>query len=219
MKRTDQTDHSEKIKIKICGLTKITDALGCADLGADALGFVFYPKSPRHLTDDKAREIIRHIPAKIKTIGVFVNETFSTIMRKVEYCGLSGVQLHGREPQDLVARLLQENLCVIKALFVDKSPFLADVEEYAASAYLAEFGKGPLPGGNALPWDYGEAKAFSAAHPLILAGGLKPENVRAAIRACLPVAVDVSSGVEKSPGIKDLERVKLFFSEDSREMA
>ncbi len=212
------TDKFHTIKIKICGLTRIEDAVGCAELGADALGFVFYPKSPRHLADEKAKEIIRHIPSETKTIGVFVNETFSVIMRKVEYCGLTGVQLHGQENQDLVGRLMKENLLVIKALFVGKSPTLADVEKYAASAYLVEFGKGPLPGGNALQWDYSEAKTFSAKHPLILAGGLGPENVLEAIRSCNPSAVDVSSGVEQSPGIKDLEKVKQFVSEVLRAM-
>jgi phosphoribosylanthranilate isomerase len=205
----------QKIKIKICGLTRIEDAVACAALGADALGFVFYPKSPRNLTDDQARAVIRQVPQEIRKFGVFVDEPFAAVMRRVEYCGLTGVQLHGTEPPELIDRLMEQDLLVLKTLFIGKSPFLTDAEKYAASAYLVELGKGALPGGNARSWDYGEAKTFSERHPMVLAGGLSPDNVLAAVRSCGPCAVDVSSGVEQSPGIKDLEKVKRFISEIS----
>jgi phosphoribosylanthranilate isomerase len=208
----NETGKRQKIKIKICGMTRIEHALGCAALGADALGFVFYPKSPRHLTDDQARAVIRQVPQGIQKFGVFVDEPFADIMRRVEYCGLTGVQLHGTEPPELIDRLMEQNLLVLKTLFIGKSPFLTDAEKYAASAYLVELGKGALPGGNARSWDYGEAKAFAANFPTVLAGGLNPDNVLEAVRSCAPFAVDVSSGVEQSPGIKDLEKVKRFIS-------
>ena len=92
-------------QVKICGLTLVEHALKCADLGADAIGFVFYPKSPRHLTDDRAGEICSAVRDRVKTVGVFVNETFSSIMNRVECCQLSAVQLHGQESPELVRRL------------------------------------------------------------------------------------------------------------------
>ena len=101
----------------------------------------------------------------------------------------------------------QENLLVIKALFMDGNPSFEKISDYDASAYLVECGRGPLPGGNAMMWNWGAAKGLSPDRPLILAGGLTPQNVTAAIAAGLPDAVDVSSGVERSPGLKDLQKV------------
>ena len=199
-------------QIKICGLTRIEEAVACVEAGADALGFIFFSKSPRHLTREKAAEIIRYLPKKITTVGVFVNEPFNVIMDHVNLCNLAAVQLHGQEPPELVVRLLAENIRVIKALFVGKTPAMGDVSQYDAHAYLVECGKGILPGGNALTWNWGEAKSFGDRFPLILAGGLSPDNVIPAVTQSLPDAVDVSSGVEISPGIKDIEKVKKFIA-------
>jgi len=199
-------------EIKICGITGVKDALSCADLGADAIGLVFYPKSPRFVTDDRAREICLALPERVKRVGVFVDETFASIMQKVERCGINAVQLHGNESPQLAGDLLKENLIVIKALFHSKKPAFEDAVNYEASAFLAECGKGVLPGGNALAWDWKKAKKISGKYPLILAGGLTPENVSHAVSFCLPDAVDVSSGVESAPGIKDIKKVELFIS-------
>ena len=196
--------------IKICGLTRMEDAASCVDFGADALGFIFYGKSPRHLTREKAAEIIRGLPGPIATVGVFVNETFDTIMDHVQFCGLTAVQLHGRESPELVTRLRTENLRVIKVLFEEKAPSMDEISSYDADAYLVECGKGVLPGGNALTWNWGKAKPIGEKYPLILAGGLSPDNVVAAVTGGLPDAVDVSSGVEITPGIKDVEKIKKF---------
>jgi phosphoribosylanthranilate isomerase len=203
-------------QVKICGLTRIEEALECVALKADAIGFVFYPKSPRHLSDHLAEEICKAVHDQVKTVGVFVNETFSSIMQRVERCQLNAVQLHGQEPPELVHRLLEENLHVIKALFIDGKPSLKDVSRYHASAFLVECGQGRLPGGNALIWNWGQAKNFGEKHPLIIAGGLTPENVGDAIEASAPHAVDVSSGVESVPGRKDLDKVGGFMSAVSR---
>lgn len=197
-------------QVKICGITRLEDALGCVSLGADAIGCVFYPKSPRHLPLDRAREICSAVSKQIKIVGVFVNESFSRIMKHVEYCRLASVQLHGHESFELVQRLRDEHLHVIKALFVHGTPTLEDVSEYSASVFLLECGQGKLPGGNALPWNWSRAKRFGEKHPLIIAGGLDPENVAQAIHASVPDAVDVSSGVESNPGKKDLDKVKAF---------
>lgn len=199
-------------QVKICGLTRVEQALQCVALGADAIGCVFYPKSPRHLTDDRAGEICSAVTDRVKTVGVFVNESFSSIMNHVERCHLSTVQLHGQESPELVRRLCNENLQVIKALFIDGSPSLKDAKNYPASAFLVECGRGRLPGGNALQWNWDQAKSFGEKHPLIIAGGLSPENVSHAIRVSGPHAVDVSSGVESSPGHKDIDKVTLFLN-------
>ncbi len=198
------------VQIKICGLTNADEALGCAALGADAIGLVFYPKSPRNLTESQAKDIVSVLPNQVKTVGVFVNETFSAIMRKVEYCGLNAVQLHGRESPELVRQLRDEKLIVIKGLYTERRPFLKEASDYKASAFLTECGKGILPGGNAMAWNWSEAKSFGEDYPLILAGGLSADNVSQAIAAGQPDAVDISSGAESSPGRKDLDKTRAF---------
>jgi len=197
-------------QVKICGITRVEDAVRCAEFGADAIGCVFYPKSPRHLTMDQARDICAAVPEHVKTVGVFVDETFSDIMRHVEYCRLTTIQLHGKEHPELVRRLRAENVHVIKALFALDTPTLSDASKYSASAFLVECGLGKMPGGNALVWNWEAAKNFGKEYPLILAGGLDPGNVAMAVQMSDAFAVDVSSGVESSPGQKDFDKVAAF---------
>jgi phosphoribosylanthranilate isomerase len=199
-------------QVKICGITRIEDALAAADSGADALGFVFYDKSPRNVTPEQARSIIARLPSSLAAVGIFVNETFSAILEKVRNCGLAAVQLHGVESPDLVLRLLEEKLTVIKALFAINSPGFDRADDYNPSAFLVECGKGALPGGNAMSWHWVEARKVPRRMPLILAGGLSPENVADAVQQALPDALDVSSGVEISPGIKDPEKIRRFIN-------
>jgi phosphoribosylanthranilate isomerase len=194
-------------QVKICGLTHPLEAAQCADLGADAIGVVFYPKSPRHVTSDQARAVVQALPKTTAVVGVFVNATYSFIMTRVEYCGLSMAQLHGRESASLTARLKAEGVGVIKALFVGGRPDLNDAADFIVDGYLVECARGPLPGGNAMTWDWHAARDFGHRHPLVLAGGLSPEKVGEAIAAALPAAIDVSSGVEVSPGRKDPAKV------------
>ena len=144
------------------------------------------------------------------TVGVFVNASFDDILRKVNNSYLDIVQLHGEESPHLVERLRHENIRVIKALFVNKDPLMNRAVDYDASAFLVECGKGRLPGGNAQVWNWEKAAGFSDTYPLILAGGLAPENVSRAVDAVAPDAVDVSSGVESEPGRKDPVKVKAF---------
>ena len=203
-------------QVKICGLTDVHQALGCVELGANAIGCVFYPKSPRYVSEQRARDICEALPAAVKSVGVFFNETFSTIMRKVERCRLTALQLHGQEPPELVRALEQEHLLVIKALFVKQKPLITDANKFKADAFLVEYAQAALPGGNALAWEWEQARAIGQKHPLILAGGLAPENVFEAVRSCLPGAVDVSSGVESAPGVKDLKKVDAFIGAVSR---
>ena len=206
----DHPKSNDYPQIKICGITQVDHAIRCAELGADAIGCVFFPKSPRHLTEKKAREISDALPNHVTSVGVFVGKTYQEIMEKVEICNLRAVQLHGNESPELVQRLRAENLIVIKALFIDGTPALDDVASYNASGYIVECSGGPLPGGNALAWNWDKAKALGSEHPLILAGGLSPDNVKQAIQESMPDAVDVSSGVESSPGIKDMDKIKAF---------
>lgn len=203
-------------QVKVCGFTRVEEALECAALGVDAIGCVFFPKSPRHVTEDQARKICMAVSGKVKTVGVFVNETFDDIMQKVNYCCLDCVQLHGSESPELVSRLVQENILVIKALFAEGRPSFEEVANYHASAYLVECGKGRLPGGNALEWNWEKARDFGKQLPFILAGGLAPENIAYAVAASAPDAVDVSSGVESGPGRKDSDKVKSFMEALSR---
>lgn len=198
-------------QVKICGLTTVEQAVQCAEAGANAIGCVFYPKSPRNITDAQAKEICAALPLEVKKVGVFVNETFEFIMSKVEYCGLNAVQLHGLELPELVSRLYRENLIVIKGLYIEGNPSTEQASQYKdAAAFLIECSRGKLPGGNAKAWNWRLAGGLKTDYPVILAGGLTPDNVSHAIAAALPDAVDVSSGVESVPGQKDIVKVRAF---------
>ncbi|MDA3788812.1 MAG: phosphoribosylanthranilate isomerase [Desulfobacula sp.] len=211
-------NSSHTPQVKICGLTRVDEAIQCAELGADAIGLVFFEKSPRNVTLEQAKEISLSLPENISTIGVFVNKPLEYIMERVEKCSLNAVQLHSMEGPDLVNQLIEQGLIVIKCLYLDSEPFLTDVSTYNATGYLVECAKGILPGGNALSWDWARAKAFGIKHPFILAGGLNPENISRAIDASLPDAVDISSGVEKGPGRKDMTKIKAFIKAVSKSL-
>ena len=169
-------------QVKVCGLTHVQEAVHCMSLGVNAIGYVFYPKSPRNISPGRAGDISRELPDTAFTVGVFVDEPFEMIMQTAEKAQLTGVQLHGRESPRLVERLRKENLTVIKALFMGREPHLTDAPDYAASAFLVEYGRGRLPGGNAQTWDFTAARVFGETHPLILAGGISADNVQAAVR-------------------------------------
>jgi phosphoribosylanthranilate isomerase len=200
------------VQVKICGLTRVDEALACAGAGAAAVGCVFYSGSRRNVNTAIAAEIRRALPPPFPCVGVFVDESFRNIMRIVGRTGFSAVQLHGGETPELVDRLLGEGLFVIKAIFADRAPGFAEAPRFNASAFLVECGKGPLPGGNALDWEWGRAGPLTRLRPVILAGGLTPENAASAVRAAAPDAVDVSSGVESSPGRKDIRRVRKLIA-------
>ena len=204
------TDNTHTPQIKVCGLTRVENALECIALGSDAIGCVFYPKSPRYVTDDKARDISRAVSSRGLTVGIFVNESFSFIMKKVRRCSLDAVQLHGQESPELVIRLRKENLKMIKTLFLRSMPAFENAKDFEPSAFLLECGDGALPGGNAVSWNWEKARHLVGNYPVILSGGLSPENVSAAINQSAPDAVDISSGVELSPGLKDIGRVEAF---------
>jgi phosphoribosylanthranilate isomerase len=199
-------------QVKICGLTRVDEAVACARAGADAIGLVFYPPSPRHVSTAAAAEIAAALPETVAKVGVFVDETVDDVLATVRAAGLTAVQLHGQETPAMVADLKAAGLTVIKALFAAKDPGLALAGSFDADAVLFEQGAGPLPGGNAETWDYGLARRQALGPPLILAGGLTPDNVTAAIAAAKPDAIDLSSGVEAGPGRKQLEKVRRLMA-------
>jgi len=199
-------------QIKICGLTRPDEALACVEAGAHAIGLVFYPPSPRCVTDATARDVIDALPDHGVPVGVFVDASFKKVMERVAKCRLRAVQLHGSESPELVDRLMGEDIRVIKTLFHGKSPSLEDAGRFRPSAFLTECAGGQLPGGNALAWDWRLAQTIGDHHPIILAGGLTSKNVGEALANAGPDAVDVSSGVEASPGRKDILKVREFVS-------
>jgi phosphoribosylanthranilate isomerase len=198
-------------EIKVCGLTQTDEAKACGDLGADAIGLVFYPPSPRNVSIEQAAAMKDALPSSVLAAGVFVDPPLEELLQTVNQVGLDVIQLHGAESPEYVSRLSrQTDRKIIKALFAKKSPGMPLAHTYRVNGFLVECGYGPLPGGNAMAWDWGAARSFAQQHPLILAGGLGPETVEEAIAASLPDAVDASSALEARPGRKDLDKVKQF---------
>jgi len=202
----------QRIQVKICGLTDVAAAVGCVELGADAVGLVFYPGSPRYLIAPRARAIANAVASRAAVVGVFVDAPFAVVMRTVGRCGLTAVQLHGRETPALAQRLQREGLRVIKALFQTRAPEFTAAHRYPAAALLLECGRGRLPGGNAETWNWETAAGIVRQRPIILAGGLCPGNVVRAVALGQPDAVDASSGVESAPGKKDLKKVAALMA-------
>jgi phosphoribosylanthranilate isomerase len=193
-------------RIKICGITNLDDALQAVACGVDALGFVFYDKSPRCVRRETVREIISGLPPLVTTVGLFVNAKSQIIHDTAEFCGLDRVQLHGDEsPADCFLPPLR----VIKALRVRDAQSLEGADLYPVDLLLDAW-SGHAYGGTGHSFDWQLARELAARRPIILAGGLNPENVAEAVATIKPYAVDVSSGVEQSPGKKDHEKVAEF---------
>jgi len=207
---TQRPMEAPTVQVKICGLTRVDEAVACAAAGARAIGLVFYPRSRRCISAETAREIRRALPPAVACVGVFVDAPPETVLQVARTAGLDAVQLHGCEPPEVVEQLRREGLFVIKALFAERAPAFEDAPRYPASAFLVECGQGALPGGNALAWDWSAASGIGLESALILAGGLTPLNAGQAICAASPDALDVSSGVETAPGRKDIRKVEAF---------
>src|SRR5208282_4931553 len=195
------------VRVKICGITNIEDALAAVDYGADALGFIFFPESPRYVSPETAREIISFLPPFVTTVGVFVNETEQKMREIMQHTGMNVLQLHGEESPALCVAWHR----VIRALrvkdFIDLKPLEACSK---VSAFLLDtYSPGQFGGtGQIFNWDIAvEAKRFGR---IILSGGLNPDNVEKAVKLVRPYAVDVSSGVEEKKGKKDLQKMRLF---------
>ena len=196
-----------RIKVKICGTTSLKDAFLAVESGADAIGFIFYKMSPRNISQKEAKEIILQLPPFIETVGVFVNETSDKINRIAEQCKLNSIQLHGEESPALCRRVKRK---VIKAFRVKNADSLKSIASYDVSGFLLDSYNGGSKGGTGQVFDWNLALRVKKQGPVILAGGLNPYNVYTAIHRVRPYGVDVCSGVEKSPGIKDHEKIREF---------
>ncbi len=195
------------VRIKICGITNIEDALLSVDLGANALGFVFYEGSKRYIKPENAQSIISKLPPFVTTVGVFVNQKLEEIKKIKEKAGFDAFQLHGDEPPDFCMKLEGK---IIKAIRVKDSIDPRVIESYPTQAILIDNYSTEAYGGTGETFRWEILKGFDTSKKIILSGGLTPENVAQAIRIVNPYAVDVSSGVEDSPGKKNPDRLKRF---------
>jgi phosphoribosylanthranilate isomerase len=196
--------------VKVCGITSVDDARLCVEAGADALGFIFVERTPRFVTPAQARAVIATLPPFVTPVGVFWDHPAGHVKAVAEECGLAALQFHGDEsPEDLA----EHRLPVIKTIKVDGSEALQRMGRYAGATILLD---------STARWSEGEARtpiswsiahtATAAGHRVILSAGLTPDNVAQAARMVRPYAVDVNSGVEARPGVKDPDKVRRFIS-------
>jgi phosphoribosylanthranilate isomerase len=196
------------VTVKICGITNVEDALAAVEAGADLLGFVLWEKSPRHVTIKTAREIARRLPPATRRVGVFVNATVEQVMFALRICDFGALQFHGQESPSFCR---QFSVMKIKAFRVRDTASLQAMSGYDTDAFLLDSLVEGQPGGTGETFDWSlAARAKMFDKPVFLAGGLTPQNVAAAIRAAQPFGVDVSSGVESTPGKKDRQKMRDF---------
>jgi phosphoribosylanthranilate isomerase len=197
-------------RVKICGIRRPEDAQLAVDLGADALGFVFWPGSPRAVTADEARRMIDRVPPFVATIGVFVNQERAEVLATARRAGLTAIQLHGDEDPSSYAGC---GWRVIKAVPVGSGFMLSAVEDVPAEMTVLLDAHDPVRrGGTGQPIEWHVAATAARVRPIVLSGGLTPANVRTAVDTVRPFAVDVSSGVESAPGIKDEGKLRALFA-------
>lgn len=195
------------VRVKICGITSLEDALMAVEAGADALGFVFHDESPRHVTPDEAAGIIAALPPFIQTVGLFVNRPIEYVNETAARCRIDLVQFHGDEPPEFCDAVQRR---VIKAFRVQDITSLDPIRNYRVAAHLLDAYSPKAYGGTGLTFNWDIATVAKEFGPVILAGGLTPDNVREAVATVQPYAVDVSGGVESAPGRKDAEKVREF---------
>lgn len=194
------------VPVKICGLTRLEDACLAWELGASALGFIFHSRSPRNLPVDAARRIRQKLPPEAVCLGVFVDQPADHVNQVADFVGLEAVQLHGREDAATVGACRRP---VVKAVRAEDEAFL---EDHPAALLLLDAAHPQLAGGTGLRADWALAARLAVRRPLVLAGGLAPDNIEPALEAVRPHALDVNSGVESAPGVKDAGRLRDLFS-------
>ena len=196
------------VRIKICGITNEEDALAAARFGADALGFIFAP-SPRRIAPEKARQIIKVLPPLVQTVGVFVDEDLGEVSSVAEMCGLDILQFHGSESADYCDSFDRR---VIKAIRLRNPHDIKSLAKYdgVVQALLLDTYLPDKAGGTGMTFNWQWAVEARKYGRIILAGGLSPENVAAAVSLVKPYGVDASSSLEQSPGIKDHEKIRQF---------
>lgn len=200
-------------KVKICGITCLDDALMAVEAGADALGFVFFDKSPRYIDPERAAHIIAGLPPFVQVVGLFVNAELDFVNETADTCRLDIVQLHGDESPSY-CQLVRRR--VMKVFRVRGMESLVPMEQYHVAAFLLDAYSPNAYGGTGGCFDWDCAVAAKGRGPIVLAGGLDPDNVASAVSKVAPYGVDVSSGVESSPGRKDPEKVRRFIREAKR---
>ena len=200
-------DRDMQVKVKICGMTNLNDVKVAVDGGVDAVGFIFYKKSPRSVTMQTVREIVLELPPFVDSVGVFVDETAEQINKIADRCNLDRVQLHGDESPAFCKKIRRR---VIKAIRVKDIQSLKKLSDYPVSSFLLDTFSEDQYGGTGKVFDWHLAYPAKKYGPIILAGGLTPNNVRQAIQRIRPYGVDVCSGVESQPGIKDHKKMKAF---------
>ena len=201
------TDRDTQVKVKICGMTNLKDVKVAVDGGVDAVGFIFYKKSPRSVTMQAVRKIVLELPPFVDSVGVFVNETAEQINKIADRCNLDRVQLHGNESPTFCKKIRRR---VIKAIRVKDIQSLKKLSDYPVSSFLLDTFSEDQYGGTGKVFDWNLAFPAKKYGPIILAGGLTPNNVRQAIQRIRPYGVDVCSGVESQPGIKDHKKMQAF---------
>ncbi|HEV2769624.1 MAG TPA: phosphoribosylanthranilate isomerase [Solirubrobacteraceae bacterium] len=198
-------------RIKLCGVTSVEDAHLCADVGAWALGMIFAPDSPRRCTVATAEQIGAALRRRLELVGVFVNAPLEVVNRTAERAALSIVQLHGDEGPSYAAEVARRTGAkVMKAMRVRTRGDLQALEAFRTDLHLVDAHVPGLRGGTGQTMDWRLLTARRSGAPLVLAGGLHPENVADALAAVHPYAVDSASGTERAPGVKDPERVEAF---------
>lgn len=206
-----------RIRIKMCGVTRLVDALVAVEAGVDALGFIFHPKSPRNIDPEQVRLIIEELPPFIDTVGVFVDKNRNEVEEIVQYCRLNYAQLHGEENPKYCERLVRfaAPCQVLKAFRVNSSLTAADVEPYDpyVRGYLLDTFHGQMAGGTGETFDWSLIEKLRLKRPLLLAGGLNADNILEALTSVQPYGVDVNSGVEQKPGIKDHALIEKFIGQ------
>lgn len=196
----------EVARVKICGITNVSDAYAAVECGANALGFIFYQKSQRYVSPKKAKEMIERLPWAMIKVGVFVNQEVEEVKEITNYCGLNLVQLHGDESPQYCSQFPVSSL--IKAVSPRTEKDVLKLKKYHVRAILADARKPGCYGGIGKITNWRLAIKVKEIHPLILSGGLNSENIREAIETVRPQAVDVNSGVEISPGKKDPDKIR-----------
>jgi phosphoribosylanthranilate isomerase len=200
------------LRIKICGVTNVKDAKAAAELGADMIGFNFYPQSPRYIEPEIARQIVKTIPRSARAVGVFVDASADEIRSTAKMAGIESVQLHGDFSPDTCRELARE-FRVIRAFRTDARFQTEDAGAFSDCDVLLDAHHVELRGGTGVTCDWSAARAtLPFARFLILSGGLNAQNVAHAIAAVSPHAVDVCSGVESAPGVKDYRRMEKFIA-------
>ena len=196
------------VKVKICGITNLADARAALDIGADILGFNFYPQSPRYITPEDAAKIIGALPAFIDVAGVFVNATVDEINETISSCHLDWIQLHGDETPEFCESFLTLNVKTMKALRVRDSSDIDKAEEFYTDAILLDAFDPARYGGTGITFDWNIVGHMGKR--VFLAGGINPDNAVKAVELGV-YGIDICSGVESEPGIKDHEKMKQLF--------